>query len=111
MEKKWLIKRIIILIIIAAFIFGSFKIGSSVKEVTIGCTERYCDCLEGEEISCNSCGVEDIIFASGIVNVYNVCSGEEIVICNDGVRNTRIDVDYNSCQKDTRFFEFSVRVS
>lgn len=110
MVNKGVIWTIIVLVVLIIFIIFGFKIGASVPQRTNTCTEMYCDCKGNGEIPCNDCSVEDPIFLSGVVNVYKYCLAKEIIICEEGERKVRMDVEEGSCDYGTVFFEFVVEI-
>ena len=103
-------KRNLILVIIGTIIILGFVIGGLWPESGTECTKMACHCDLQEvpltEFPCNSCGVIDPIFVTGIFNIVRECSGREIVICEDYKDvGTRFDIG-GSCDFKIRFLGF-----
>jgi len=95
----------ILFIIVAAGIIGIVA-GAFLQGGATACTEMYCECQEEGELPCNSCSSEDPVFALGIVNVINVCSAREIIICrNNQPAEVRYSIE-DDCRTELRWFDF-----
>ena len=111
MKNKVWIEIAIIVGFIIIFCFFAFRIGSSIPPKTLACTEMACLCQENNEnqLPCNTCEVEDLVFASGIINFYKHCSAKEIITCENNIQTgTRIETDEQTCSYRPTFFEFIV---
>ena len=99
MEKKILISVIIIAIIVLGFVVAIF-----LPELTM-CTQMACPCEEGvSERPCNSCTIPDPIFTIGIFHISKICSGQEVILCENNIDvGKRIDIDHSSCNYKLSF--------
>ena len=97
-------KRIIIIIVLVfilfGFIFGLFFDGIG------ACTAMYCNCpSEGSaEVPCNRCSTWDPLFATFIIDYGKSCSARQIIICEEGERTIRYDLDETTCKYRFEFF-------
>ena len=71
-----------------------------------GCSKKGCFCREdSQEIPCNSCGIAKPILITGIFNVVKMCSGTEVILCqNSNKVGVRYDVEQSTCKNKFFFF-------
>jgi hypothetical protein len=113
-----------VLISIFLIIFLGFILGFILKPL-LGCTEMYCspklssemcelsnrtDCISKNsteiiEIPCNSCGMVDPFFVTGILNVYKTCSGKEILVYRGPYEHIETTYDLSDCNFRIGSFE------
>ncbi len=106
--KKW-VGIAVIFVVFTIFIILGFRIGASIPQTTEACTEMACPCDSDGERQCNTCSVRKHVFLSGVVNVYDYCSAKEIITCENGIQTgKRIEVNRETCNYGTSFFEFTV---
>lgn len=84
-DEKFKKRLYISLAIIGGIIVLGFIIGAAVRFMP-ACTRMMCyppsDSTGMSEVICNSCSYSDLIFATGIINVYKQCAMKEILIFN-----------------------------
>ncbi|HLC61004.1 MAG TPA: hypothetical protein VJJ52_06265 [Candidatus Nanoarchaeia archaeon] len=100
--KKIQIFVIIFIILIVLGFLAAFLIHSP-----IGCTKKGCPCPIGtnSERPCNSCFTTKYYFMSGILNVYKTCSGNEIILCENGIeKNKRYEFEPSNCKNHLNLF-------
>lgn len=69
------------------------------------CTAMSCFPPEGGdgEVSCNTCGSEDPVFMTGILNIVERCGGREIVAFQDGEQVDR-RISWGPCKYHVELF-------
>ena len=103
MKKVIIVGIIVIVLIVSGFILGFIFPAKG------GCTEMYCGCedlTDGDltERPCNYCSVSNLIFLGGVINFIKVCSGKEIIICENGKKiDEKININKNSCKYEVIF--------
>ena len=96
-----------VLIGVGVYIVIGFVLGLAMKTVTgwpTTCTEMACLCEmnpEADEIPCNKCSSADPVFYTVVFNVFETCSGRQIVSCPEG-RTVRIEKE--ECSLHAGFF-------
>jgi hypothetical protein len=103
MKKYFLIP---ILIIFLGFIVAALLPSRGTICTLTGCP---CEGVEGER-PCNTCSFSKPIFTTGLLNVVQSCSAQEIVFCeNNKAVDRRIDFDNKECEYDWYVLTFNLR--
>lgn len=111
MNKKKLSEKVFLVagaLFLAFFLLG-FITPFFIASGRTACTLMACSCegVQGET-PCNICYYEKPIFITGLLNVFQSCSGRELIFCSNGKQiGRKTDFSEGSCNYRLGFFELS----